>query len=171
MNRPDCRQIFIVKTLDLINGAFSRNNLYRVLDRMHAQRLNEQMHMYGKNLFADWVMFDQLEGRIMDIKGYCLARAENILEKYMDYFNLSGTYKLTVVPALDCKVKINSWVAGDVFEGTYYLDYPTVIIPVLPEGKEFDCWIVNGNEVKDEVLYIVPELLSGNEAEVTCITK
>ncbi len=171
MNRPDCRQIFITKTLDLINGAFAPDNINKVLEEMNVLRINEQMNMYDKNLLADWVRFDQLEGRLEDIRVYGSQRADHIIKKYLDYFNLTGTYQLTVIPPDGGKVKINSWLTGDVHEGTYYLDYPTVIKAVLPEDMELDYWIVNGEIVEDAMLYITPELLSDNMADVTCIIK
>lgn len=171
MRRPECREIFITKTLDLINGAFAPDNINKVLEEMNALRINEQMNMYDKYLIADWVRFDQLEERLEDIRVYGMQRADHIVKKYMDYFSLSGTYQLTVIPSEGSKVKINTYLTEDAFEGTYYLDYPTVITAVLPEGMEFDCWIVNGNQVEEELLVLTPELLSDNLVDVTCIVR
>lgn len=171
MKRADCKEIFLKKTLDLINGAFAPDNLNSVLDEMNASRMNEQKNMYDKNLLADWVRFDQLEGRMQEIKDYGTQRAGHILTKYQEYFGLGATYHLSVQPAEGCKVKINSYLTDEYFEGSYYSDYNTVISSVIPAGEEFDYWLVNGEKVSDKELVITPAKILSGKVEVTCVLK
>ncbi|MHB8128296.1 MAG: CotH kinase family protein [Mobilitalea sp.] len=171
MSRDDCKEIFLKKTLDLINGSFSPKNLNKVLDDMNASRLNEQSYLYNKGLLADWVQFDQLEERIEDVKKYGNQRAGLIITKYQEYFGLGEIYKLTVQPAEGGKIKINSFLTDDYFEGSYYKDYDTVITAVVPEGKKFDCWMVNGEKVEGEELVITPTKIVDGKTEVTCVLK
>ncbi len=88
MRREDCKQIFVKKTLELIDGAFSPSNLNRVLDEMNAARMNELKNTYNKGLLDDWVTFGQLAGRIEDIKNWGRDRAAFIPDSYSDYLGI-----------------------------------------------------------------------------------
>lgn len=171
MKRADCKEIFIKKTVDLINGAFASDNINTVLEEMNASRMNEQMNMYNKNLIADWVQQDQLEARLQDIRTYGSQRADHILTKYQEYFGLGDIYQLSVQPAKDCEIQINSFKTKDYFAGSYYSDYATVISTILPKGEKLDYWLVNGEKVYDETLTITPAEITGGKAEVTCVIK
>lgn len=171
MRREDCREIFIKKTMDLINGAFAPDNINRVLGEMNASRLKEQKNMYHKNLVADWVEFEQLEGRLEDIRIYGQQRAQHIPEKYQEYFQLGDLYRVDVKPAEGCGVRINSFYTQEHFSGEYFIDYDTVVTPVLPEGKKFDYWLVNNTAYEQEELIITPAMLQNQEAQVVCVTK
>jgi hypothetical protein len=171
LQREDCREIFIKKTLDLINGAFAPDNINDVLTAMNASRLNELNQMYGKNLIADWVQPDHLPGRLQDIRNYGAQRADHILTKYQQYFDMGDIYMLSVQPAEGGKVKVNSYLTDEYFVGSYYSNYKTVILPVLEKGDMFDYWLVNGNKVEQEELIITSgNILNGN-VEVTCVVK
>lgn len=171
MKRPDCKEIFIKMTLDLINGAFSSDNLNAVLADMHASRLNELSRMYDKNLIADWVQFDQLEGRMDEIMTYGMRRVEHTLEDYQTYFKPGNIYQVMVQPSEGCKVKINTFVTEGYFTGNYYTDYNTAVSAVLPSGKELDYWLVNGEQVESDELVITPAVLADNKADIICVVK
>lgn len=115
--------------------------------------------------------FDQLGERIEDVKKYGTRRAGLIITKYQEYFGLGEIYKLTVQPAEGCKIKINSFFAEDYFEGSYYKDYDTTLTAVVPAGKKFDCWVVNGEKVEGEELVITPAKIVDGKTEVTCVLK
>lgn len=171
MQRQDCRELFITKTMDLINGAFSPDNLNKVLDEMNNSRIKEQENMYNKELLADWVQFDQLETRLEDIRTYGYQRANNIPLTYQRHFKLGDLYLLSVQPVEGCGVQINSIVTEDLFIGSYFTDYNTVITPIIPEGKEFRYWKVNGKTYNSEELTITPAMLEELKAEVICVIK
>ena len=171
MQREDCREFFITKTMDLINGAFSPDNLNNVLEEMNNSRLKEQENMYNKNLLTDWVQFDQLEGRLEEIRTYGYQRANNIPLSYQKHFKLGDLYQLSVQPAEGCGVQINSVVTEELFVGSYFTDYETVITPIIPEGKEFRYWKVNGSTYESEELVITQAMLKELKAEVICVIK
>jgi hypothetical protein len=171
MKRADCKEIFIKKTLDLINGSFAPDNLNRVLNDMNASRLNEQMNMYDKNLVADWVRYDQLGGRLQAIKTYGRERARHIITKYQEYFNLGELYKLKVLLPVSGKIKVNSFVTDVNFEGSFYTDYNTVITAEIPDGGKLDYWLVNGEKVEGEELIITPAKIVKDVVEVSCVLK
>lgn len=171
MRREDCREIFIKKTLDLINGAFSSINLINVLDSMNYERLNELQHTYNRELLEDWVAPTDLVRRLNEIKMFNNKRGNYILSSYQDYFGLSGTYGLSVEAQEGCKLKINSYVSEEAFSGTYYKDYNTEISAILPEGKELDYWIVNGEKVEEEQLIITTDRIKEDVVEVSFVMK
>lgn len=171
MKREDCREIFIKKTLDLLNGAFAPDNLEAVLDEMNASRITELKNMYGKNLMEDWVQYEQLQERLQTIRDYANVRSEYILELYQEHFGMGEIYTIGVEPAEGCSVKINSYVTDEYFEGSYYTDYNTSISAILPKGKKLAYWLVNGEKHESQELLVTPAMLIDNIAEISFIVK
>lgn len=171
LQREDCREIFIKKTLDLLNGVFASDYLGGVLDEMNASRMNEQSHMYGKNLIADWVLPDQLEGRMEEIKSYADSRSTFFLGKFREYFKLKEVYELKVMPAKGCRIMINSFETDEYFEGSYYMDYNTELSLTVPAGEEFDYWLINDEKIYTDELILSPALVKNGVAEVVCVLK
>ncbi|NLO08557.1 MAG: hypothetical protein GX129_01640, partial [Clostridiales bacterium] len=145
LNREDCKEYFVKRTLDFINGALSPDNLNKVVDEMNAARMNEQLRMYGRNLMADWARPDQLPGRMEDIKEWGANRVSSVMGKHRIFFELGEIYDLNVKPAVGTGVRINNVEAYSEFNGRYYPDYDTVITAIVPAGKELSHWIVNGD--------------------------
>jgi len=171
MQREDCREFFVKKTLDLINGAFSPKNLNKVVDDMNASRMNEQTRMYDKKLVADWVLLTHLPGRIEQIKRYNSNRILFVLSKYRVFFGLGQVYRLKVKPAGGGGVKINGIETYTDFEGRYFPDYDTLITPIVPAGKEFAYWLVDGKAVYAPELILNSSAAEGDVTEVVCVFK
>lgn len=171
MTRDDCKEIFITKTLDLINGAFAPTNLNRVLDEMNASRMNEQMNMYGKYLLEDWVRPEQLKDQIERIKTFAKERSTQILTNYQKHFSLGDIYTLAVQPAENCSVRINSFQTDTNFEGSYYSDYPVKISAVLPDEKDFNYWLVNDKKITEDILVLTSDNITEGKIIVSCVLK
>lgn len=171
LRREDCKEYFITKTLDLINGAFSKDNLSQVLYEMNSSRMNEQLHMYGKNLIADWVQPEQLPEKMKEIVSYGSDRITYTLWKYEDFFELDKPYKLSVKPTAGSGVKINGIETFDIFEGSYYPNINTVISAIIPAGKELDYWLVNGEAVYDSQLIINSVVVIEEKVDVSYVLK
>lgn len=172
LNREDCREYFITRTLDFINGALSPDNLNKVLDEMHSSRLNELVRMYdGTDFLADWAQANQLPGRMDDIKKYGADRVNYTYGKYRTFFQLGEIYDLYVEVADGAGVRINKLESYSDFEGRYYPDYDTVITALAPVGKEHSHWIVNGDIVYNKELIINPSTIIDNKAEVVSVLK
>lgn len=167
LQREDCKEIYIKSSLDLFNGAFSPDNLDKVLDRINQSRLNEQNQMYDKNLFAGWVKPNQLSGRMNEIKEYGSDRVSYSLSKYRLFFKLGEIYKLNVKPVKDGGVRINNIETYSKFEGSYYPDYDTILTAIVPAGKEFSHWIVNGDIINDQELHINSSHIVDKKVEVS----
>lgn len=171
MKRADCREIFIKKTLDLINGAFSTANLSSVLDSMNEERLNELKNTYNKDLIEQWVRPEDLTGRIQDVKNFGILHAQSVLNSYLQRFDLGALYQLNLQPAEGCKVKINSYVTDQTFEGNYYTAYDTTVTAILPKGQKIDYWLVNGEKVESDDLVITASMVKDNKVDVSFVTK
>jgi len=170
MKRVDCREVFVKKTLDLANGALSPSVLNSVLDSMNESRLNEIKHTFGTRLVDPWVNEGELSKQIDAIKSYGEARRVHIIESYNKYFDYGSIYELKVVPDDGCKVKINSYITGSPFTGSYYSDLSTTISAILPEGKSLLYWLVNGNRVEKEELIIDSSMIKKNKVEISFVT-
>lgn len=171
MQREDCREIFIKKTLDLLNGAFAYENFTSVLDEMGASRLNELKKMYGTGLLEDWVSYDILDYMLQILRNFADSRTDNILTKYQEHFKLGDIFSLYVQPAQGCQIKINSYVTDTEFIGRYYSDYDTTITAILPKGKKIDYWLVNGEKVEGDELIVTSEMITDGEVEVSQVLK
>jgi hypothetical protein len=171
MKRADCKEIFVEKTLDLINGAFDPYNLSSVLDEMNAERMNELQNTYDKGLLEYWVAPDQLTGRISDIKAWAESRAKFTISSYQSYLGLSTAYTLKVKSTEGCKVQINSILTDKDFEGTYFIDYDVEIVPILPKGKEVSYWLVNGEKTEAENLTVTASMLENDTVEISFMIK
>lgn len=172
MKRKDCKEFFIKKTLELTNGVFEPSYFNSVLDEMDASRLNELGHTYGKDLLEYWVSEDQLAGNIQVLKDYIYQRDDHIVKKYQQYFGLGDTYILSAQPEAGCQLKINSYTTDATFAGYYYSDIDTTVSAVLPEGKELDYWMVNGQKVQQEELVVTGDMInSDGTVEVQMVLK
>lgn len=171
MKREDCREVFVRKTLDLANGAFSPAVLNGVLDKMNASRLNEIKHMFGTKLVDGWMNEMELNKRLNAIKSYGKTRQTYILDHYNEVFKYGSIYTLELTPEEGCKVKINTYTVDAAFSGSYYSDLDTVITAVLPEGKTLDYWLVNDQRVDGEKLLINSSMIKKNKATVSFVTK
>ena len=171
MRRQDCREIFIRKTTDLINGIFAPEYFNRQLEAMHNLRINELSHTYGKGLLEDWVQPNQLDYQMKVLKDYIGQRGEHILTQYQEYFGLGTLYTLTVKPVEGTKLKVNSFATDESFTGRYYEDFSTTISAVLSEGKQLDYWLVNGEKTEAEELIVTAANVKGGKVEVSCILK
>lgn len=165
--REDCKEYFIKRTLDLINGAFSSDNLNKVLDKMNEERLNEQLRMYDKGLIADWVKPSHLSDQIKRIKEYGADRVSYTLGKYRDYFEMRDIFSLNVRPAKGTGVRINNLEVYSEFDGRYYSRYDTVITAIVPAGKEFSHWIVNNENVNGLELTVNSSHIKDGKVEIT----
>lgn len=171
MRRADCREIFVKKTLDLINGVFSEDNLSSVLGSMNKERMNELSKTYFKNLIEDWVRPEDLVGRLQDLLNFGKVRSQYTLKRYRERFALGEVYELKVTPAQGSAIKVNSFETDKDFEGFYYIAYDTTVTALLPQGQEVDYWLVNGVKIDGEELIVTSSMVKNTMVEVSVVTK
>lgn len=150
MDREDCREYFVKKMQDLANGAFSYESLTATLRSMNAERETEMTYYYN---FLEssrdpsvWTNAEHFAGYTEIIGVFAKTRPNRSASYLKSKFALGSLYTLTVTNDGGSKLQINSYTtdAGADFTGSYFEDYATTVSAVVPYGKVFDYWEVNG---------------------------
>ena len=162
MKREDCREIFVKKTLDLINGVFAPDYFNEQLDLLNQERLNEQSYSYSSGKIASWVQLNQLEERLDVIKEYVLARDSYVYMDMYTFFELDTVrYTLNLTVPGGSRVSVNSFTTDQNFTGKYFSCYSTDLRAVNDNGQTFQYWLVDGVKHMEEELVITEEMLNG----------
>ncbi len=171
MERADCREYFIKKSLDLGSGALSYQSVVARLNSITKNRENE-MHYYYKWISTlgkedvSWVHEGQYDGNLETIVKFALRRADRAADYLKFDFGLTGVkYNLNITGTAGARVVVNSFTAkdGNDIYGVYFTDYATVVSAEYSLGKAFDYWEVNGREVRSATLRIgAGDVVSGN---------
>jgi len=155
LKRDDCKEFLVKYTLDLLNGAFAEANFVSVLNKMHASRVIEMDNFLATSKFAPNMSMSTVTSSIKELKSFASARPEATIRNLQTTFKLGETYTVHITNSEECGVKVGTYTSHDEeFNGTYISDYKTTISAVIPEGKAFSHWIVNGKTVGDEVIEI-----------------
>lgn len=96
MKRPECRELFVQFSLELANGALSRNTLSKVLDDMNKERETEMKYFFeyieilkAKGADGIWTGSYLFDGYTNEIKNFAKQRA-NYSRAYMEKnFNIN----------------------------------------------------------------------------------
>ncbi len=160
MQRSDCREYFVKKSLDFGNGSLSSVNIARTLDEMNDARAAEMQYYYdyleGARDHSVWTNRGHFDGYTQVIRTFASARGNYSIAYMKELWSLGDTYELEILSSQDAKLQINSYQTdpGDNFSGTYFSAYETEISALLPLGCAFDYWEINGVRREDEVLHI-----------------
>ncbi len=178
LEREDCQEYFIMKSLDFMNGALSGTNIGRRLGQLHASRASE-MSLYYKYLLStgaedvSWIDESQLAGYMTQIRTFASTRASHAIAHIKKQFSLGETYRLTIWDAENARFQVNSYLTaeGEDFDGNYFLCYNTTVTPVLKVGTAFDYWEVNGKKVTTETLVLTSSDVDDGKISVKLFTK
>lgn len=179
MERADCREYFIKKSLDYGAGALSYSSIASKLASITNSRSNEMKYFYDylTSLRAEdvsWVNINQLEGNVEQILEFAKRRAERSAD-YLKYnFNLSGTrYNILINGAEGARIRLNSYLAkeGASVSGIYFTDYATSVSAEYAVGKGFDYWELNGKRVDTKTLKITSKELSNGSVTIVLHVK
>ena len=175
MERADCREYFIKKSLDFGSGALSYQSVVARLNSITKNRENE-MHYYYKYITSlgkedvSWVHEGQYEGNLETIVKFALRRADRAADYLKFDFSLTGVkYNLNITGTPGARLVVNSFTAkdGNDIYGVYFTDYATVVSAEYSLGKAFDYWEVNGREVRNETLRITSGDVSQGAVNIT----
>lgn len=154
MDRADCRRTFVTYMLDIMNGAFSSENAEKTVQAMIDSIRNSVNIMHAESKFApggsDAASFERRAPRII---AYLNERATYMTQHLKDKYGLGGFYKLSLDLPDGGAAYVNTLYKSSSFTGTYYENYTTILRAVVPPGKAFYCWEVNGVE------YYNPEMV------------
>ncbi len=175
MERADCRKYFASYICDLMNGAFSPENVSEVLDELNALRENE-MQEYIKESVKNSNLLEISETYMdmqMDcIKAWAEVTPDNLLEGMKQLLQLGDSYSLHASLPSGDGIKINTVeVTEPEFTGIYLTGCDTVITAIVPEGRAFSYWEINGEIYMEEELLIDEGMLIDGSVYVTLYTE
>ena len=174
MERSDCREYFIKKSLDYGAGALSYSSIASKLATITNSRTREMDYYYDyltslRGEDVSWINKNQLAGHLEEITQCASRRAERSAD-YLKYnFGLKGTrYNLVVTGTEGARIRVNSYLTKDgaKLAGVYFTDYATVISPECRLGKDFYYWEVNGKRVESKTLSITAKDVVDGKVEV-----
>jgi len=171
LQREDCRNYFITYVCDLINGAFSTKNVDRVLADMHRLRENE-MQEYIEESIRNPELLDisayYLDMQMDCIRAWAETAPESMLEGMRQKWQLGDMYTVNLSIADNEGVQINGiTVTEPQFTGRYLTGCATKLKPMLPSGKKFSYWDINGELYSEEELLIDAGMISDGTLNVT----
>ncbi len=178
LEREDCKEYFVKKSLDYGNGALSEDRICSMLEIMHNERADEMTPYYNYLLSlggedVSWIAESQLPDRLQEIRDFARQRPARAASNLQSQFALGGTYKLSIAATDNAKYQVNSYLTQEnvAFDGTYFACYSTEITPVLENGTAFDYWEVNGERITTEKLVLTEEHIVDDKISVKLHTK
>lgn len=175
LQREDCRNYFISYVCDLINGAFSAENVDRVLTDMHQSR-EKEMQAYIEESVRNPEIPDisayYLDMQMDCIRAWAETAPESMLEGMRQKWQLGDIYTVNLSMAGNEGVQINGiTVTGPQFTGRYLTGCAAKLTPVLPTGKKFSCWDIDGKIYTEEELLIDAGMLTDGMINIRLCTE
>lgn len=175
MEREDCRAYFASYLCDLANGAFSAENVRRVLEEMDSLRKNE-MEKYIEesinNPDLPEISSVYLEMQMDCINAWAEVTPDNLINNIKELWQLGDTYDLHVYMDAGDGVFINSLEFKESeFTGIYFTGCNTILSAMVQEGREFSHWEINGTIWTKEKVIIDEKMLIDGSVTVSLYTK
>ena len=166
MQRTDCKEIFITKLLELINGVFAPDYFNAVVDEMNAARQNEQHYSYSSGKIDSWVQENQLKGQLDRLKNWIKRRGNFLINNVYSFFKLEhDKFTLTLTVPEGSEISVGNWTVKEDFTGRYYHDYAVTLTGLGGKNGKIIGWMVNGEQRDGETLVLNVENMT--EAECT----
>lgn len=163
MEREDCRQYFVSYVCDLLNGAYSEENVSDVLGKMHQLRKNEMQKYIEesiRNPELPEIGEPYLEMQMDCIRAWAEAAPDSMLEGMRKKWGLGEIYTVYLQLQDGEGAAINGLtVTEPEFTGRYLSGCKTVLKPILPSGRKFVCWEINGERYEKEEIPVEEEML------------
>lgn len=174
MKREDCREYFASYLCDLGNGAFSPENVSRVLDELHTLRQNE-MHRYAEESIKNEELPDiseiYLDMQMDCIRAWAETTQSTLLNGISELWQLGEPYSLHLQMKEGEGAMVNTLKIRDSeFTGTYFPGL-TQISALVPEGREFSYWEINGEIYTEETIAIDKGMITDNAVYIALYTE
>lgn len=171
MCRKDCQDIFIKKTLELLNGVFREDYLAEQLDIMHQERLNEQSHSMESGKIATWSDISHTERNMSSLESYMVKRGNYVYMNLYAFFGLDcKKYSMDLRVPENCNVTINDGFTTDrSFEALFYSCYDNTFTADSTDGKQFAYWLVDGVKYTEKELTVTEAMLNGTTIIVEAV--
>ena len=171
MRRKDCQDIFIKKTLELLNGVFREDYFKEQLDIMHQERYNEQTHSPESGKIATWSDISHTERNMSSLREYMVKRGNFVYMNLYAFFGLDcKKYSMDLRIPENCNVTINDAFTTDRgFEVLLYSCYDNTFIADSTDGKQFAYWLVDGVQYTEKELTVTEDMLNGTTMIVEAV--
>ena len=171
MCRKDCQDIFIKKTLELLNGVFREDYLAEQLDIMHQERLNEQNHSMESGKIATWSDISHTERNMSSLESYMVKRGNYVYMNLYAFFGLDcKKYSMDLRVPENCNVTINDGFTTDrSYEALFYSCYDNTFTADSTDGKQFAYWLVDGVKYTEKKLTVTEAMLNGTTIIVEAV--
>ncbi len=171
MEREDCRQYFASYVCSLLNGAYSAENVANVLEDMHELRKNEMLEYIEesiRNPELPEIGEPYLEMQMDCIRAWAETAPESMLEGMRQKWQLGEVYTLYLLLPDGEGAEINGLtITEPEFIGRYLSGCDTSLLPVLPDGREFLYWEINGELYEEEEVRIEEGMIMDGTLYVT----
>lgn len=163
MGREDCRNYFVSYVCDLLNGAYSAENVADVLEGMHQLRENEMLKYIEESIKNPELLEIgdvYLEMQMECIRAWAQTASDSMLEGMRRKWQLGEVYTIYVQLPDKEGARINGLTVTDAeFTGRYLTGCSTYLAPVLPIGRKFSYWEINGKRYEEEEILVEEDML------------
>lgn len=175
MEREDCRKFFASYICDLMNGAYSPENVAAVLEQMHELRWNEMQEYIEesvRNPNLPEIGEPYLEMQMDCINAWAESTPESLSQGMAQMWNLGEVFTLYASLFEGDGIRINSLeITEPEFTGRYLTGCETFISPIIPEGRVFSYWEINGEIFTEENLVVDAGMLIDKAVYITLYTE
>ena len=143
------RTRFVNMVCDLTATVFHGEHVCRIIEE-EDEKLARSMEMYYTEEERE-----RQQKAVEEMKRIALGSCGEVHERLRRHLGAASPYTLTVETPKDVRIAFSQirLEGGDVYEGTYYHNYPLTLTAELSNGQICTGWLVNGQEV------LTPELL------------
>lgn len=175
MARKDCRELFVNYMCDLMNTAFSYQNIESTLTELVSSRENELTHYLNTlSQIQPDINTDTVTAATNELLLFAQNRHAYVYSFLQNDYAVFSPYILNITGDHHIQTSVNSIASieykqipqystnaeNPLFSGIYYADCHLTLSAQADEGHEFECWVVNGHPYKEETLVLTPEMLS-----------
>lgn len=162
------REKFIVILCDLMNTAFTTENIISVLENEYTYMLNETINYYDNSkqfLFLQPLYYELIREAITQRNN----EIENDIE---EYFQLCDKYILNLNNAKGISLQWNNiqLFQEDTYKCNYYAGVGPSIVATEYPGYKFCYWLVNGQKYYSNILKITSDMVKNNKCDVTVVS-
>ncbi len=177
MKREDCRQLYIQYYLSLMNYYYSEGHVKAALDEMHGSRASELTYMVENtdlllNNFnvPDVTDMDYIAHQLFMIERFTQLRPEYAKQDLTGAFGDMTSYTLHLDNPDGASITVDyANMTETEFSGSYFEEIPVEISVCPRQGYELEYWLVNGEQVVDDVLTIDGTDVQDGQINITCV--
>jgi hypothetical protein len=143
---PDFNNYYITRQLDLWNTVFKCDHMIPYLDSVVAiidPEMNQHAIRWG-GTYSEW------QTNVQQLRTYILQRCDSLTNGFMDCYNLTGPYNLTLNadPLAGGKIKLNTMTIDQLpWSGTYFGGIENKLVVSPSTGYVFDQWASVNNVI------------------------